>query len=147
MVPAQAGPAAVGKAGTADGRGEGGEGIRKWWWYILANRPLWYRRSSAELLAFFFVLVLPLPAPDSAKAVQQGFQLHLLHIHGQQAIRHYLLRGGLLHPLPPDGAGLLPHLRHSQGARPPDPGAAARGGPHRRPAAPPGPAQHAPHED
>lgn len=104
------------------------------------------RRSGAELLSFF-VLVLPPPAPDSAKAVQQGFQLHLLHLHGQQAIRHYLLRGGLLHSLPPDGAGLLPHLCHGQGARPTDPGAAARGGPHRRPAAPPGPAQHPPHED
>jgi len=98
----------------------------------------------------FFPSSLPLsstPAPDPAEAVQQGFQLHVLHIHGQQAIRHYLLRGGLLHPLPADGAGLLPHLRHGQGARAADPGAAARGGPGRRPAAPAGPAQHAPHED
>ncbi|XP_035869831.1 5-hydroxytryptamine receptor 4 isoform X1 [Phyllostomus discolor] len=81
------------------------------------------------------------------KKVPPELQLYILYLHGQQALRHHLLRGSLLHPVPAHGAGLLPHLRHSQGARPPDPDVTARrsalGG-----QAPAGrPAQHSSHAD
>lgn len=64
---------------------------------------------------------------DRAEAPQRGQQLHLLCLHGQQAIRPHLLRGGLLHPSGPHGAGLPEDLRHGTCTRPADQHAAAGG--------------------
>lgn len=100
-------------------------------------------------LHFFLPLLSPfhLHLPDRKKKVPPELQLHILYLHGQQALRHHLLCGSLLHPVPAHGPGLLPHLCYSQGARPPDPDVAAcrsaLGG-----QAPAGrPAQHSSHAD